>query len=855
MKRIIFFIVLFILFCSPFWRCHQGEKTNNTLSIAKTETSFEEFENLADNFPDRYISNPDSFLNRYNLTPKTEEEKEIYGYSLVYMAYNLRAYGRILQSIQYYEKALEFIKNNSIKDFDIALYILKPLSNNYIRIDDNQKAITILEELLGNNKNIPNNEGLINNLANAYIYNNEAQKAIELLTSHLDNLNTSLHKALYFNTLAQAYEFQQDSINSTKNNKYALIEFEKFPLQGDTLIWYCGALTQYAEIHKSPKEVVKAIEILEVNFPKTQFRNKANAYLSLAAINFEQNNFGLAKKNYTQAFNNFKKDNSKYILDYKYTYSLLGLARCLKAQQQIDSALFYYEWAIENDFRTQQLITSEKDQLRNNIWNKGILDELITLYIDNSKIHTYENRATLLWCIELSKARLLINEINRSDNWSTASSGLKNEVQQIRQLYQKLDASESESDKNALSDQIKKLKAEFQLSEGYFETINFNPSKSKFLEKIQNKNYTYYSYYIHQDKTWSILYSHKNEISYTRLNDKSIIDSLQRFKSTYFSNSPQNFNNNPEIYKRKANYFYQLLLPHISKEQKDVFLSLDGILYGLPFDALYKDDFLIKNHNFAYLNSFLLFDFITKTSNSPSSEISLLYRSEFPKPLPHLEFVSQEVKTLTSKFKTLAFEPNQQNDSTIREAFSRTNIIHIAAHTILDSIQAPYLYLHQAISTNQLRFFDIKTPLVFLSACNTGSGRPLPSEGTESIQRVFMSKNVPSVISTYWFANDEVMLDLTSNFYDELTLTQNPMLALANAKRNFLSKAAAQQQNPWYWSNINYTGIGNKVGLKKTSSLPIIITGITLIGLVLFLLFKWFSRTNKVSIKKRKISF
>src|SRR5690606_5179690 len=310
--------------------------------------------------------------------------------------------------------------------------------------------------------------------------------------------------------------------------------------------------------------------------------------------------------------------------------------------------------------------------------------------------------------------------------------------------------------------------------------------------------------------------------------DTTIMDNVQTFKSTYFADSPNAFNNNPQRYFEKAKYLTQILLPNLKNSKQNIFLSLDGDLYGLPFDALYDQNYLVQSYNFAYLNSFLLFDFITNNAPTNVEEISLLYRAEFPKPLPSLKFVNQEVENLTTKFKTLAISPVNQSDSTIRDAFARTNIIHFAAHTILDSVESPYLYLHQAISTDQLRFFEIKTPLVFLSACNTGSGIALPSEGTESIQRVFMSKNVPSVISTYWFANDEVMLELTSKFYDELYNSRTPMFALAEAKRNFINQASPQQQNPWYWANINYTGIGNEVGLKKSSNLLIAILGFTI---------------------------
>ena len=835
-------ILLIIVCCG----CQNNQQPHLDETSAKITLSFEDFEEIAENQPEQYLNNPDSFLNEINLIPQEDYEHEAYVYGLVYMAYNLREQGNIYRSIQYYEKALNYVKDKKAITLDVSLYILKPLATLYINVDDNKKAITLLEELW---QSIPTHEyqqqlGLLNNLANAYIYNGEPHKGIAIITDKILHLKSSITKALLFNTLSKAYNASGNTANSKTYNERAIAEFDKYELRNDTLIWYCSALTQYAELNHSTKEVEKALRILNTHFPTTQYRNKANAYLSLANIHFDHNEFKDARNIYNTAFKHFQQNNNKYILDYKYTYSLLGLARSFKAENRPDSAILYYEWAIENDFRTQQLITSEVDQLRNNIWNKNIVEELIKLYEEHPRMQTAHNRATLLWCIELSKARLLINEINRSENWSTANDDIKIGIQKIRLLYQHYDATTSEQDQKAILEQINKFKTEFQLSESYFETINFNPSKSKFLETVQLKENAYYSYYIQKDSSISIVYTNVDQLTYKTIKDPSFIKKLNTFKSSYFSNSPNNFNNNPDKYIQSAKAFKKQLLPNLNNEKNQVFLSLDGDLYGLPFDALYDHDYLVHTHNFAYLNSFLLFDFITNKDYAKTKEISLIYRAEFPKPLPHLAFVQKEVETLTTKFQTSVIAPNHQNDSTIREAFTRTNIIHIAAHTVLDSTKVPYLYLHQIISTNQLRFFEIKTPLVFLSACNTGSGVALPSEGTESIQRVFLSKNVPSVISTYWFANDEVMLKLTSKFYDELLDSQNPMHALAQAKREFLQQANSLQQNPWYWANINYTGVGNKVGLKTTSNLPIAILGLIIFVLIAYFIYLRYSRSD-----------
>ncbi len=59
------------------------------------------------------------------------------------------------------------------------------------------------------------------------------------------------------------------------------------------------------------------------------------------------------------------------------------------------------------------------------------------------------------------------------------------------------------------------------------------------------------------------------------------------------------------------------------------------------------------------------------------------------------------------------------------------------------------------------------------------------------------------------------------------------MEALAEAKRQYLKEGGVLQANPWYWANINYTGINNEVGLKETSNpLPLAcVISMTLLGL------------------------
>lgn len=816
----------------------------------KLDSIYENFEEIAFNNRQHYITNPDSFLNTYSSTPLTAYQQEMYTYGLIFMAYALMEEGDIYESIKYYEKAYDFCKLQAVHISDLNNAIIKPLSNLYTRINDTEKAIHLLENTLKNTKDSTQLPGLYNNLANAYYYNDQVETAEKILKEALTQTSNSKTAALLNNSLASIYNEKEDKTNSIKHNQLAIHNFEKGTLQADTILWYVSALGMYAQLHQDIAYIQKANTILNTNFPHKQNRLKAKIIEIESEILDAAQDPSVIEK-YDNIINIFTQESISNRLDYTLTKALLGKARYYKNTNQIDSALRYYEQSIENDFRTQQLITSPKDQIRNNLYNKVVIEELIQLIL-NSPQHKNNSKIVeqLLWCIELSKARLLINEINRSDQWSNANTSTKNAIQKIQTLYQQKDEIEDQEKKERIQHQINKLLIDFQLSEKYFETMRFTPQKAHFLKNLNQKGTSFYSYYIHSNHEITLIHSTENQISLKQITDNSLIQQLDLFKKDYFGKTPDAYNANPKQYQERSQKIIQAILPNLTDDI--IFVSLDGPLYGLPFDALYDQDFLVNKHDFAYLNSFLLFDILQATEQTNTS-ISLLYRSDYSSPLPSLNFVKKEVNTISKHYSTTHIGPKEHTEEILKEQFIKSDIIHIAAHTILDSTEAPVIFLKNPISTNQIRYFEIKSPLVFLSACNTGKGESLPSEGTESIQRVFLSKNVPSVISTYWFANDNTMLKITESFYNALFKTKNPIVALAEAKRNYLhSTTIAHQRNPWYWANINYSGIGNNIDLKKESSSLYIILALTL-G-TLWLGYLGLSRFNNPLINKFKKS-
>ena len=850
MSRLIF--VYFIIL--TFYSCQYSEKKDNLISLIyeNLDSIFSNFEEIAYDNPSVYLNNPDSFLNDINLLPRTQLQQEIYCSGLIAVGYNLLEFGKIFESIKAYEKAYELVQKYKISIDENQTPLIKPLANLYIRINDSQKAIHLLENYLQNDTIPVNKSSVLNNLANAYLYEGNKKEALVQAKNALNFSTNNLQTALIQNTLSTIYLQSSDSIQSKEYNELAISNFQKSDLLEEEKIWYISALGLNGELNSNSKQIQFAIKLLEKTFPTTQFRNKAKLQLKLGQIFEKYNQLDSAQYVYNNVINSYKKNKNRYNLDYTFTQALINKANLQASKNQVDSAIINYEWAIENDFKTQQLIVNEESQFSGNVWNRNHLNDLAKLISNKIAKNDVQNIKTLLWCIELSKARQLINEINRNDNWNNLSDDKKQAIQKIRLLYQQYDIAVEKNEKSTIDREIQLLIKNLQLSEKHFEAIRFEPNKQNFIDNIENSKNDFYSYLVLNPNYIIVAgYVNKNWLV-KKVEQTSIIDSIKIFKETYFKETPNQYNNSPATYKQKAEYLTNVLLPNIDQAAKQIYISPDNELYGFPLDALYANNsFLIQNHDFAYINSFLLFDIIKSQNARKSTSISLLYRSDYEKPLSNLPYVTSEIDNLSSTYDVNKLSPPLQNDSSINKEFSKSNIIHIAAHTILDSIHSPIIYLHNKISTDQLRYFDINTPLVFLSACNTALGKSLPAEGTESIQRVFLSKNVPSVISTYWFANDEAMLTLTNDFYDELSKSKNPIHALASSKRKFLHNANTIQKNPWYWANINYTGIGNELDINTVSNLAHYIRIIGCLALISFIVYI-ISRFDVTLIYKHK---
>src|SRR5690606_32226296 len=101
---------------------------------------------------------------------QTPFQKTAYANGMLFMAYTLRENGDNFDSIRFYEKVLHYLAENSEVAIDRFTYVIRPLANLYVRIDDNDKAIGLLEDVLPQVNDSDEKHAFQISLANSYLF-------------------------------------------------------------------------------------------------------------------------------------------------------------------------------------------------------------------------------------------------------------------------------------------------------------------------------------------------------------------------------------------------------------------------------------------------------------------------------------------------------------------------------------------------------------------------------------------------------------------------------------------------------------------------------------------------------------
>ena len=211
-----------------------------------------------------------------------------------------------------------------------------------------------------------------------------------------------------------------------------------------------------------------------------------------------------------------------------------------------------------------------------------------------------------------------------------------------------------------------------------------------------------------------------------------------------------------------------------------------------------------------------------------------------------LSGAGREIGSVYRWFRGSIFTGTRATETSFRLAMQEPAIFHLAMHSVSDSADSRYSYLlfdprGDTVDDGKLYNYEIslsrlRSPMVVLSACNSGTGTLYHGEGLMSLARGFILAGASSVIRTAWEVNDEVSADIISRFYSFLAHGKYKDDALRLAKLGYLKESPPAYSDPYFWAA--YEVLGNNAPVKRRfGALELIISAGVFVMVVILILY------------------
>jgi CHAT domain-containing protein len=330
-------------------------------------------------------------------------------------------------------------------------------------------------------------------------------------------------------------------------------------------------------------------------------------------------------------------------------------------------------------------------------------------------------------------------------------------------------------------------------------------------------------------------------------------------------------------YTGALNYMYLNLIQPVGEffAGKKLIIIPDEEIGWLSFDAFLKDipradqtdyegfHFLINDYTFSYgYSSSLIFSKsreVKKGAEVIAFSPDYLSTSISGKALSSLAGTDAEIRSVFRWFSGRHFKGEEATKTSFLSSLNDPAIFHLAMHSITDSVNSKYSYLMfdtHSLSPEDGKLYNyeisltrIKSPMVVLSACNSGTGTLYSGEGLMSLARSFTLAGASSVVKTAWEINDEASAAIMTRFYWHLSKGKEKNEAMRLAKLEYLKGSSPSFSNPWYWAAYEVLGDYTPVVRQRTGSF-IVIAGLVMIFVAAILLV-YFKRRNIFSARSR----
>ena len=388
-------------------------------------------------------------------------------------------------------------------------------------------------------------------------------------------------------------------------------------------------------------------------------------------------------------------------------------------------------------------------------------------------------------------------------------------------------------------------------------------------EQLPDKT-TLIEYFVSKDKDVN------NQYLYVFITDKDDFSYFKRELSNVFDNNIDSFKKRMNLFDcnksdiqsynqfNKVCYelYSELLDPFIStiKTENIIIVPDEDIAY-ISFDALisvYKErnninyadlPFLIYDYcfSYAYSNGFMKHnernqysDFVYAFAPEYNDTVNNILRQNFG----NLSETKNEIKSVLGFFKGKKYIGNNAVEDSFKTITGQGGILHLAMHASTEEEQKEFSFLAFTENINtpnsedgflfsyEIEKMEILSPMVVLSACNTGNGKLYSGEGIFSLSRSFIKAGVPAVVYSLWNVNDAAGSKIMGLFYKKLSEGKTKNVALREAKLDYIKNSSPTFINPVYWSG--YVVSGDVSAVKRSSNLLYLIGSGVLILLIGF---------------------
>ncbi len=296
-------------------------------------------------------------------------------------------------------------------------------------------------------------------------------------------------------------------------------------------------------------------------------------------------------------------------------------------------------------------------------------------------------------------------------------------------------------------------------------------------------------------------------------------------------------------YTGALSYMYETLFRPVEKlaKGKRIIIIPDEEIAWLPFDTFLKNlpqsyetdyeglQYLVYDYAFTYaFSSSLIF---SNNIGLKKGEEVLAFSPDYGNGdfaganTGKLRGAEDEIGSIFKWFRGRRFTGDQATETNFRKALHDSAIIHLAMHSISDTLNSKYSFLlfdtkNDTANDGRLYNYEISlaritSPMVVLSACNSGSGTLYHGEGLMSLARSFMLAGASSVVKTSWEVNDETSAAIIARFYYYLSRGKSKDEAMNLARIKYIRKNPPMCSNPYYWAAYEVVGDNTPVTHNK----------------------------------------